>query len=60
MSVENQTIEVNGNKVEVEFLKGLSELEISPSLKRKLVPREELAELGNFLRRFLIIYLDLV
>lgn len=51
MSTENLTIELNGNKIEVEFLKGLSESEISPSLTRKLIPRDELAELGDFLRR---------
>lgn len=51
MSARNLTIKVKGKKVEVEFIKGLSESEISPSLTRKLIPRDELAELGDFLRR---------
>ena len=35
----------------MDYLKGLSDSEISPSLTRKLIPRKELAELGAFLRR---------
>lgn len=51
MSPENLKVELNGNKIEVVFLKGLSDAEISPTLTRKLIPRNELAGLGDFLRK---------
>ena len=51
MSPKNLRIKLNGRRIEVDYLKGLSDSEISPSLTRKLIPRKELAELGNFLRR---------
>lgn len=51
MSAENLTVELNGSKIEVVFLKGFSDTEISPTLTHKLIPRDELAGLGDFLRR---------
>lgn len=51
MSAENRLVDIAGKIVKVSIVKGLSESEIAPSLTRKLIPREELHDLGEFLRR---------
>jgi len=51
MSSENRVFEVNGHPIEIYSIPGFSEVDISPSLTRKLIPREELSDLGDFLRR---------
>lgn len=44
-------IDVNGSRMRAHYLQGESQSEIAQRLSQKLVPREDLVELGNFLRK---------
>ncbi len=49
-SQARRSVEINGSAIEICFAQGLSGLE-NPLLTAKLIPQEELADLGGFFRR---------
>jgi len=46
-----RVIKINGVDTEISFIEGLSKVEKTTSLRAKLVPRDEILELGEFLRK---------
>lgn len=48
---KERTIDVNGLTTKISFIGGLPKTEKTTSLSAKLIPRDEILDLGNFLRR---------
>lgn len=51
MTLENQLLEINGTSVKVTHILGSSEVDVPPILVEKLVSRDQLPGLGDFLRQ---------